>query len=57
MPDKNQATAFFPDEVGNYLTIFKNRAEHLQGGHVTGYDFEEEITSSGRVLVRVTQNV
>jgi hypothetical protein len=57
MGDKNLATEFFPDEVNNYVLIFKNRTKYLEGGHVTGYDFSLEEMESGRVIVRVTQNV
>jgi len=57
MGDKNLATEFFPDEVNNYLQIFKNRTKYLEGGHVQGYEFGIEESESGRVIVRVTQNV
>jgi len=55
--DKNLATEFSPDEVNNYVLIFKNRTKYLEGGHVTGYEFDLEETESGRVIIRVTQNV
>ena len=57
MPDKNFATEFFPDEVDSFIQVFRNRMNHLVGGHVTGYEFNQESTKDGRVLVRVTQNV
>lgn len=57
LPDKNFATAFFPDEVENYVRIVKNRTKHLIGGHVTGYSFHEEETGDGRLYVRVVQIV
>jgi hypothetical protein len=57
MPDRNFATAFFPDEVDTYIQVFKNREKHLVGGHVIGYDITKEPSSDGRVYVRVIQNV
>jgi hypothetical protein len=57
-PDRNFATEFFPDEVETYIDAFKWRAEkYLVGGHVIGYEFSQEPTDDGRVLVRVIQNV
>jgi len=57
-PDKNWATEFFPDEVENYICTFEARAsKYLTGGHVIGYEVHKEPTDSGRVIVRVTQNV
>jgi len=57
LPTRSLATEFFPDEVNGYVLIFKNRTKYLEGGHVAGYEFEHEETDSGRVVVRVTQNV
>jgi len=57
LPDKNFASAFFPEEVDSYIQVFNNREGHLVGGHVTGYDLEKEETKDGRYYVRVTQNV
>ncbi len=57
LPDRNLATEFFPDEVDGYIATFKNRAKYLTGGHVIGYDLHQETTESGRVIVRVMQNV
>ena len=57
LPDKDFATVFFRDEVDRYERMFKNRTDLLMGGHVKGYDFSHEETESGRVIVRVTQNV
>jgi hypothetical protein len=57
LPGRDFATEFFPDEVEEYLTIFKNRIKHLTGGHVIGYDLHQEKTDDGRVVVRVVQNV
>jgi hypothetical protein len=58
-PDKNFATEFLPEEVDNYITAFKWRAEkYLVGGRVTGYEFHKDATEDGlRVIVRVVQNV
>jgi hypothetical protein len=58
LPNRDFATEFFPDEVEGYVTVFKNRAnKYLTGGHVTGYNFEQEKTGNGQVVVRVIQNV
>lgn len=58
MPDRSFATEFFPDEAATYIQTFKWRADkYLTGGHVTGYEFKQEPTASGRVIVRVIQNV
>jgi hypothetical protein len=58
LPDKDAATAFFPDEVDTYVEMFKTRAnKYLTGGHVTGYECHKEQMGDGRLLVRVTQNV
>jgi hypothetical protein len=57
LPEKNFATVFFRDEVEQFVRMFKSREEFLVGGHVKSYDFEQEETESGRVIVRVTQNV
>jgi hypothetical protein len=57
VPDKNFASAFFPEEVDTYIQVFRNRLSHLVGGHVTGYEIEKETASGGRLYVRATQNV
>jgi hypothetical protein len=57
VPDKNFASAFFPGEVESYIQVFKNRQSYLVGGHVTGYDLEQEHAGDGRVYVRATQHV
>ena len=57
MGGKDFATEFFPDEVGQYELMFKNRTQYFEGGHVKGYEFNHEPTDSGRVIVKVTQNV
>jgi hypothetical protein len=57
LPGEYLATPFFPDEVGRYIIMFKNRTKYLTGGHVTGYDLVEETRDDGRVIVRVIQNV
>lgn len=57
LPERNFATVFFNDEVDNYVRMFKNRMEYLVGGHVKSYDFEREETASGRVIIKVIQNV
>jgi len=57
MGEKNLATEFFPDEVGIYEHMFRKKSESFRGGHVTGYEFSQEQTDSGRVLVKVRQNV
>jgi hypothetical protein len=57
LPTRDLATEFFPDEVNSFVLIFKNRTKFLEGGHVTGYEFRPEETDSGRVIVKVIQNV
>ena len=58
LPGKDLATEFFPDEVDQYLEMFRDRSnKYLTGGHVTGYEFHKENTPEGRVIVRVVQNV
>ncbi len=57
LPDKQFASAFFPEEVDTYIQVFKNREIYLVGGHVAGYNIEKEPASGGRYYVRVTQNV
>jgi hypothetical protein len=54
-PDKNFATEFFPDEVQFYIETF--RLHSPTGGHVLGYEFFEEPTDDGRLIVRVVQHV
>jgi hypothetical protein len=59
-PDKKFATAFFPDEVQHYITIFQmHAANHLTGGHVTGYRCipEPYVEGGGRMIVKVLQDV
>jgi hypothetical protein len=58
LPNREFATEFFPDEVSGYVTMFRNRADkYLTGEHVVGYAFDQQPTATGRVIVRVTQNV
>jgi hypothetical protein len=57
VPDKNFASAFFLEEVESYIQVFQNRQSHLVGGHVKGYDLDQEPASGGRVYVRATQHV
>jgi hypothetical protein len=57
VPDKNFASAFFPEEVDTYIQVFNNRQNYLVGGHVTGYDIEKESASGGRFYVRAKQHV
>jgi hypothetical protein len=57
MPDKSFATEFFADEVNNFQRMFENRTDLLIGGHVKGYRFEHEKTPTGRVVVKVLQDV
>lgn len=57
VPDKNFASAFFPEEVDTYIQVFRNRLGHLVGGHVTGYEIAKEQAGGGRLYVRATQNV
>ena len=56
-PDRTFATEFFPDEVAFYVDTFKATQKYLTGGHVIGYDFFNENTTDGRVIVRVVQHV
>ena len=55
--ERNLATEFFPDEVDNFIAMFTRRTKYLTGGHVQSYDCQKETTPSGRVRVRVSQNV
>jgi hypothetical protein len=57
LPDRKQATEFFPDEVQDYVNILERRTKYLIGGHVSGYTFEQVKTDTGRVIVRVYQHV
>ncbi len=58
LPDRQQATEFFADEVHDYISIVDRRLKYLVGGHVTGYEFDaSETTPQGRVVVKVTQHV
>ena len=58
LPDRDMATEFFQDEVEGYIRMFESRAnKYLAGGHVTHYTVEREETPTGRVRVRVIQNV
>jgi hypothetical protein len=57
LPERKFATEFFPDEVDGFIATFRNRIPLLTGGHVTGYEIYPEETDSGRVIVRVVQNV
>jgi hypothetical protein len=56
LPGKDLATEFFPDQVDTFIQVFKNREQHLTGGHVVGYECEKEVGESG-VRVKVTQKV
>jgi hypothetical protein len=57
VPDKNFASAFFPEEVDTYIQVFRNRQDYLVGGHVAGYELSKEPASGGRLYVRATQHV
>jgi hypothetical protein len=57
VPDKNFASAFFPNEVDTYIQVFNNRQSYLVGGHVTGYEIAKEPASGGRFYIRATQHV
>jgi hypothetical protein len=57
VPDKNFATAFFPDQAETYIQVFKNRESYLGGGHVAGYSITKLPASEGRVYIQVLQNV
>jgi hypothetical protein len=57
-PDRRFATEFFPDEVKGYVERFRSAAtNNFTGGHVISYEFIEETTGDGRVVVRVVQHV
>ena len=58
-PDSRFATLFHPDEVDEYLNLFKSRAEkYLQGGNVINYEFtKEDVVGTGLVRVQVIQHV
>jgi len=57
VPDKNFASAFFPEDVETYIQVFKNRQGMLVGGHVREYEIAKEPASAGRFYVRATQHV
>jgi hypothetical protein len=58
MGEKSLATRFFPDEVADYEVMFRKMTKRLTGGHVKGYEVStEEETESGRVVIKVRQNV
>jgi hypothetical protein len=57
LPDRKQATEFFPDEVQDYVNILDRRTKYLIGGHVSAYSFEQVKTEGGRVIVKVYQHV
>jgi hypothetical protein len=56
-PDRNFATAFYPDDADGFIRTFQNRMASFTGGHVTGYEFIKEETTHGKVIVRVIQRV
>jgi hypothetical protein len=55
--DRNLASEFFADEVEAVEMMFKNRLEYFSGGHVKSYEFTQETVDSGRIIVKVIQNV
>ena len=58
LPNRENATEFFPDEVHEYISILDRRLKYLIGGHVASYEFDaSETTPEGRVVVKVTQHV
>ena len=45
-PNKDFATRFYPEDVDNYITMFKYRADnYLTGGRVLRYEFIKESTT------------
>jgi hypothetical protein len=56
-PDKNFATNFFPDEMTRTMDLLKRRLLNMAGGHVIGYDVEQEPTEDGRFIIKVIQHV
>lgn len=57
-PNRSLATAFFPEDVDNYIQTFLLAARtYFVGGHVIGYECFKEPTADGRFIVRVVQNV
>jgi hypothetical protein len=57
MGEKSLATEFFPDQVEDYEGVFRKMTSKLTGGHVKGYEISQEETESGRVVIKVRQNV
>jgi len=57
LPSKDFATEFYPEQVHEYIELFKvNALTHLVGGRIKGYEFKTEQTEDGLVIVKVTQN-
>ena len=54
---KEQATAFYKDEVDTYILFFNNRQQYFTGGHVKQYTLTIEPTGDGRHYVKVIQHV
>ena len=54
---KEQATAFYEDEIETYILFFNNRQQYLTGGHVKGYTLSEVPKGDGRYYVKVVQHV
>jgi len=57
MGEKSLATRFFPDQVEDYEAMFRRMTKNLTGGHVKGFEISQEETESGRVVIKVMQNV
>lgn len=56
-PERNFATEFYPEQVDDYIELFKvNALTYLMGGRITGYEFKKEKTEEGLFIVKVTQN-
>ena len=57
LPDRSFATEFFPDQVDDYIRVFKRGQASLTGGHVENYECVKETTDDERIVVRVMQRV
>jgi hypothetical protein len=58
-PDPKFATLFAPEEVENFTSFFKRRAEsYLKGDNVLSYQFQTEgVAGTGKLRVVVIQHV
>jgi hypothetical protein len=57
LPDRDFASYFFLDELAGTIDVLKKQLQSMIGGHVTGYEIEQELTERGRYIIKVIQNV